>query len=551
MMAEATELRPGTGFDGIFEMKQTASKPVHSSVGGGVSSIRRGTLFGILANIVQVATRLITVPIVIAHLGLDGYGVWNIIVLAAAYMRFGSLGVKTAFQKYVADATGNGDYHAASRLLSTGCALMLALSILGIVGGLAFGTALTKAAGVPSAFSRSAADAISILAVIMAIANVGAVFEAMVAGAQRIDLLRKFSTALSVLEAVAIVTALSFGFGLATMAAVMGISELAFVLSCYRASRLVIPEVRVEPGLVSVDVCPELFRFAGSYQLLNVLEVVYISVVPFAVLHAFGAGAAGVYALATRVVTSAGLLQDAFLAPLLSAGASIFASGSAERMRDLVAKAFRTAMGLSMIPLGCVATFGATIIYAWTGQTDPTLGPVIGLVCFRALFQSLSLLALVLYRTSGSALHDNVRQVVRIVLMLGVALVARSIGFLAVLFGMAGVEAIGMVLMLAALKRTFPLFAMRSWIGDAARFAVATGLITLAGAIASLINFSANTGNRSAAMFQLAQVSVACLIAAYPVAVWTGILTHQERAALWGVVRLGRAASAWGRRRSR
>lgn len=74
------------------------------------ASVGRNTVFGIISGATNVATRLITIPFVIAHLGLGGYGIWSIIMTTAAYMRFGAVGVKSAFQKYVAEATGDGDY---------------------------------------------------------------------------------------------------------------------------------------------------------------------------------------------------------------------------------------------------------------------------------------------------------------------------------------------------------------------------------------------------------------------------------------------------------
>lgn len=61
-------------------------------------AIGKNTIFGVVARVAQAGTRLITVPIVIAHLGLGGYGIWAIIMTAAAYMRFGSIGIKSAFQ---------------------------------------------------------------------------------------------------------------------------------------------------------------------------------------------------------------------------------------------------------------------------------------------------------------------------------------------------------------------------------------------------------------------------------------------------------------------
>ncbi len=124
------------------------------------------------------------------------------------------------------------------------------------------------------------------------------------------DLLRKFNTVFSVAEAGAIVAALHFGYGLAAMAAVMGASEFLYLVCCYFAAHRIVPEIRLGVRWLSRGVVYELVRFAGSYQLVNVLEVVYASLIPIAILRSFGANSAGVYAVVTRVVTSATVMQD-------------------------------------------------------------------------------------------------------------------------------------------------------------------------------------------------------------------------------------------------
>ena len=144
-------------------------------------SIGRNSFFGMLARIAQVGSRLVTIPIVIAHLGLGGYGIWSIILTIATYMRFGSFGIKSAFQKYVAEATGNGDFESANKRLSTGSAGMLLLSVLLIPVALFAGT-VARIAGVPPEFLGSAAKSIAILALIMFLSNLGAAYEAIVAG---------------------------------------------------------------------------------------------------------------------------------------------------------------------------------------------------------------------------------------------------------------------------------------------------------------------------------------------------------------------------------
>ena len=74
-------------------MSETYAQPMVP--GGNLAvSIGRNTIFGVVARVAQVSTRLVTVPIVIFHLGLGGYGIWSIIMTTAAFMRFGSIGVK-------------------------------------------------------------------------------------------------------------------------------------------------------------------------------------------------------------------------------------------------------------------------------------------------------------------------------------------------------------------------------------------------------------------------------------------------------------------------
>src|SRR5713101_2866175 len=105
-------------------------------------SIGRNTLSGIAARLTWAGTRMLMVPIVIAYLGIEGYGLWAIIMAMVAYMRFGSAGIKSAFQKYVAEATGSGDFGKTNQLISTGTAVMSLLVMLGLVPVALFSTSL-------------------------------------------------------------------------------------------------------------------------------------------------------------------------------------------------------------------------------------------------------------------------------------------------------------------------------------------------------------------------------------------------------------------------
>ena len=495
-------------------------------------SIGRNTIFGVVARVAQVSTRLVTVPIVIFHLGLGGYGIWSIIMTTAAFMRFGSIGVKSAFQKYVAEATGNGEFETANKLLSTGCAIMVLVSLAGLTPIALFSRELATLAGVPPEFLSSSAHSFTMLALIMVIANVGAVYEAIVMGGHRIDLARNFSTFFTVAEAVAIVVLLHFGAGLFAMASVMAASEVGFIVSCYVASKKILPQIRVGAGHVTKSVVRELVRFGGSYQLFSMLEILYLSMVPVTVLRMFGDNAAGIYALTTRLVGSALMLPDALVLPILSGGAMVFASGSAAEMRMLITKSFKVTLALGLFPLAFVGIFGPMIVFAWTGEVASSLRVAFWLVCGAGLFQSFSRLGLVLYRASGKALLDNIRQALQIAILLCIAIAAHRLGFYGVLAGLALAELFGMLFMLFALTKAFEAFRVRLLLTDALRLGAAVIVVLSAAGVALLLPIPAVSSPRLAATLQLAKVSLACLMAAWPALALTKSLTGAEGRAL-------------------
>ncbi len=499
------------------------------------AGIGRNTVFGAVAGIVQVATRFVTIPIVIAHLGLGGYGIWSVIMTAAAYMRFGSVGIKSAFQKYVAEATGNKDYRKANRLLSTGCALMLILSLVGLVPIVVFSRQVARTAGVPAEFLPATAGAISLLGLIMVLSNVGAVYEAIVLGGHRIDLARQITTGFCIAEAVAIVLVLHFKYGLLAMACVMATSEIGFIFSCCIASRKVVPEICLRVEYLTKSALRELVRFAGSYQLVNILEVLYATILPFTILRTFGADAAGTYALVTRLVTACMIFQNAFLLPVLSGGTMLYASGSIERMQAFVAKSYKVTLGLTLFPLAFISLFGTQIVFAWTGQEPASSGAALKLLCLAGLFNGFSMLQLVLYRASGRALMDNLRQVLRIVILVSIAVFARVLGFSGVLSGLATAELIGMVFMMLALTRTFHSFRANALIPDALKLTGAIALVLSFGGIATLIPLPGGINARLSAALKLGEASLACLIALWPALVLTNSVTGLEIRAILSV----------------
>ena len=514
-----------------FENKMPASTTIEHSVpqGGNLAStIGRNTLFSMAATLAFMTSRLVTVPVVIKYLGLDGYGIWSIVMVTAGYLRFGSAGIKCAFQKYVAEATGSGNFEKANKLISTGTALMLGLSIVGLTPVFIFSDHLARLTGVPDKFLEPAARSFSLLALLIFVANVGAGFESIVLGAQRFDLVKKINIVSAILEATAIVSLLHFGRGIFAMSAVMATSEVVYICCCVFLSRRVLPQVRILPRYVTRTVVREFVTFAGSYQLVNIQEMIYGSIMPVAVLKFFGASATGAFSVVGRLVQAALMPQDSFLLPILSGSSLVFASGSVETMKTLVLKAFKTTFGISVLPLAVICASGTTILYAWTGQKDPSFETFLLLMSLAGLFQALSLLQLVLYRASGKSLMDNIRQALRIVILLLIGASGRYLGLTGILAGLAFAELSGMVFMFFALRHAFPWFRARLLLPDAMKLTGVAGITALLSALVLYLPFPVALSDRALAVGHTGAIGVLTLAATVPLLLLTGALSRNE-----------------------
>ncbi len=468
------------------------------------------------------------VPVTVAHIGLNGYGIWSIILMMATYMQLGGMGVKSAFQKYVAEATGNGNYEMAAKLLSTGSVAVFVISVVALIPASIFSQEIASAAGVPPEFLLSSARAISMLALVMVLSNLAAAYEAIIMGAHRIDVVRIFDTCLCVVEAVGFVYVLRRGYGIFAMAAVMAASSVIYVICIFIAARRIVPQIRLGMSHVTRSVGRELVRFAGSYQLLSILQMVYSAVAPIAILRAYGARPTGVMAVASRLVSPVQMCLYAFVVPILSRTAMVYASGSMETMKSLLAKSFKATLYLTLLPLALISAFGTYLITAWVGQTDPQFQATLVLLSVGMLFQAFALLGLVLYRASGKTVMDNLREGIRITVILLVVVFAKRLGFLGVLGGMATAEFSGMLFMLFAISRTYKTFDIKGLLRETLKLATATAGIIAVGALATYVPLPLVTNERANALIRLGAIGLPILIFSYPILYFTGAVTRSD-----------------------
>jgi len=354
-------------------------------------------------------------------------------------------------------------------------------------------------------------------------------YQSIMMGAHRIDLREKLNVVLDLITAAATIAVVSFGFGLLAMCIVFCAYEIAASVLWYIFARRILPEVHVTPRFCSTSVMKELVRYAGSYQLVSMFELLYAAVLPIAILKFFGANAAGVLALAARVVSFATLIQGSYLQAILSGGSLVYAAGSVEQKNAFIVKSFKAMAALSIPPLAFIALYGAKIAFVWTGKTDPLLAGAVCLLCAAGVCRSLSSLFRVLYRVAGGAVMDNAQ----LLLGLGVSLVlwpfGTKIGFFWMVGGVQLVgQFLGLILMSLSLASRFKGFTPRILAPDFIRFCVATAVMLGASAVVLYLGFSWGINLRALDTIRLITAAVISLLVAVPALLVTGSVSRSE-----------------------
>lgn len=384
-----------------------------------VESLSRNTFVSIFAQVTNIFIKAIMIPISIHYLGVAGFGIWSIITNVQNYFSLGGGGIGSAFQKYVAEATGTGDYDRASRLLSSGSIGVLTLSLIVLGPAIIFVRPLSEILHVTPMYITQFSWCVIIIAVTMIIFNFMGIYGAITMGSHRIEVVKIIDIINHIVYAVLAVVFLMMGMGLVGMTLALSISYIVRAIMYFFVSRMVLPEVRMTPKMASLSSFKEIIAFTGTYQMLNYLEIIYFSLLPFLILRFFNAEILGIYAIAARIVSMINILANSLLNPLVSGSAWVYSTGRLQEFSKLITKSVKFNITL-LIPLMVFVTFNNQEIFL--GLMGDLVQPqylTLILVCFADFFKATTRVFVIMYRSTGG-LDKDIKWIVMKIILLSV-----------------------------------------------------------------------------------------------------------------------------------
>ncbi|MCA9709878.1 MAG: lipopolysaccharide biosynthesis protein [Myxococcales bacterium] len=336
-----------------------------------IKTLGRSSITGALAQGWRILSRFILTPIIIAQVGMEGYGAWTLVFSLAAYVDMSNLGLGLAYSKFTAECVRRGQHERLEQILGAGIAAIVPVGLGGLAIAWWLGDAILEGLRVPPDLVADASFAmLAVIAAIVLRMTVGCRLE-ILAGLQRIDLVFRLQVVASIIEFGVSLPLLLLGHGLRGLAIGHVAGQLAIFAAAHWMVAARLPQVRISPRHASRQGLRELLSVGGRFQLLSMFNTVMGQGIKLLLSWLMGVEWLGIYELADKLVQLGKTASEAVIAPLMPAFASLRAGGEALRERVLFLKGSKADVLLGGLSFAFLGLFAPSILLLWTGQEQP------------------------------------------------------------------------------------------------------------------------------------------------------------------------------------
>jgi O-antigen/teichoic acid export membrane protein len=305
-------------------------------------------------------------PLIVNHLGAEGYGVWTLLATVTAYLGLLDLGIRSAVTRYVARSESQGDREASTRIASA------AITLLAVMGGLALAVAVLLGLAAPSLFRIPGGYGFTTLVVAAlagvstGLALVSGAFGGVLIGRQRFDLAGRIDVVATLVRAALVLAVVTYGGGLIALAVVQFVASLISSGATAWLALRIHPELRQRPSWGR----PHL-RLIVSYGGYSFVAQIGTSIVDRAGVILAGVflpmTAVAVFAIASALIDYARALVGGIRTTLAPQASALEGQGQRGALHDLTVRGVRYC---SLLVLPIAITFalrGSTFIGLWMG----------------------------------------------------------------------------------------------------------------------------------------------------------------------------------------
>jgi O-antigen/teichoic acid export membrane protein len=330
--------------------------------------LTRNTLLNLAGQGGPLLIAAAAIPFIIRGLGMERFGILSIIWLAPEYFAFIDLGLGRATIKYVAEALGSGDQQRMSRVVWTAVTLQVFLGLLGALGLISIAGLLTQyVLNIPLDLQSESKTAFYLLALSIPLVLVTSSLSAVLAAAQRFDLVNSVSASFNVANLVlTLVGVVYLDWYLTQIVAMLVLSRFLALIVNYILCLRAFPSLTRPPSFRFVEL-RTLLAFGGWLTVSSAVVPLLLYLDRFIIGASLTMAAVAYYSVSYEVVTRLWIIPMSLVATLFPAFSVLIGRGEKERLPLLLARSMKWLLLTVGSAVVVIAAFAEDILQLWLG----------------------------------------------------------------------------------------------------------------------------------------------------------------------------------------
>lgn len=328
----------------------------------------RNTLSNLGAAAVSVAIAVVTIPIMVHHLGTSRYGVWAVVASTVLYLELLELGLGGATVKYVAEFWERRDDTGLTRVVSTAFWALLPAGAVALLITAVLAVLVPHVLPIPPDLTSESRQLIALLGFDLACSLPMDVFGGVLFGLHRLDLLNLSVSLTAITQAIGWVAVLSAGGGLVALGVVTLIISLLGQLSRAVMVYRLLPGTSVRRVYADKAILSRFRRLSGWMALGDLNNVVSARLDPIVVGGVVGLAAAGVYSVGQRLASLATRATTPVVSAFFPHASALGAADDAQGLRSTLVLATRISAAVSLPVAVVVAWLAGPLLHVWVGE---------------------------------------------------------------------------------------------------------------------------------------------------------------------------------------
>lgn len=339
----------------------------------------------LVAKLGYLATRFLIPPFVLAHVGLEAYGIWATAFILVSYLGVSTFGISNVYIKYVAEYSAKRQYERANGVLAAGVLITTSLCVLLFGATWLLWPQVVDWLDV-SPHLREEARGVVLMVVGVFLTSIAlSVFGDTLSGRQRIAVGELIWVVAYLVETLLIFLLVGMGRGIQGLAEaylIRTLIEIGLAMTVVYRSE---PWFSLSPRAIRRDSLRVILHFGGTVQLLGFMAIALASIERALAAGLLGVKAAGLVDIAKKLPGMAATIPSVFASAFVPAAAYLHGGLEKdpigrEKLSKLYVKGGRYMNLAAAYLCGFLATLPQPILDAWLGEHYP--GAVFAMVLF-------------------------------------------------------------------------------------------------------------------------------------------------------------------------